>query len=88
MRDPRVGSFVSVNDVMWSVVTFHYAEIYVSSLDRRMTLMKSEALLEVLNSAAGFFRSELAKGTRCARRPTAVSLRQLEEGPRMEKLDQ
>ena len=59
MRDPRVGSFVSVNDVKVSK-DWSDAEIYVSSLQAETEEDKSE-LITVLNKAAGCFRSELAK---------------------------
>ena len=59
MRDPRVGSFVSVNDVKVSK-DLSYAEIYVSSLQAEDAQAQAE-LIGVLNRAAGFFRTELAK---------------------------
>ena len=83
MRDPRVGSFVSVNDVKVSK-DLSYAEIYVSSLQAETEEDKSE-LITVLNKAAGFFRSELAK--RHTMRTTPRTRFQLvERGPRIEKL--
>ena len=59
MRDPRVGNFVSVNDVKVSK-DLSYAEIYVSSLQAEDAQAQTE-LIDVLNRAAGFFRTELAK---------------------------
>ena len=59
MRDPRVGSFVSVNDVRVSK-DLSYADIYVSSLQADGEEQKTE-LVDVLNGAAGYFRSTLAK---------------------------
>lgn len=58
MRDPRVG-LVSVNEVTVSK-DLSYADIYVSSVDAP-SAEDREALIGVLNKAAGFFRSELAK---------------------------
>jgi ribosome-binding factor A len=58
MRDPRVG-LVNVNDVKVSRDR-SYADVYVSSLQTGSAENRAE-LVEVLNKAAGFFRSELAK---------------------------
>ena len=58
MRDPRVG-MVSVNDVRVSR-DLSYADVYVSSIDAD-TEPARHALIEVLNKASGYFRSELAK---------------------------
>ncbi|MEC8046761.1 MAG: 30S ribosome-binding factor RbfA, partial [Pseudomonadota bacterium] len=86
MRDPRVGAFVSVSDVRVSK-DLSYAEIYVSSLDAE-TAEQKQQLLEVLNSAAGFFRSELAKRhkMRTTPKPRFHYDELLESGPRLEKL--
>jgi ribosome-binding factor A len=58
MRDPRVG-MVSVNEVKVSR-DLSYADIYVSSMAAQTDTARQE-LIAVLNGAAGFFRSELAK---------------------------
>jgi len=58
MRDPRVG-MVSVNDVRVSR-DLSYAEVYVSSIEADSEAARL-ALIEVLNKASGYFRSELAK---------------------------
>jgi ribosome-binding factor A len=86
MRDPRVGSFVSVNDVKVSR-DLSYAEIYVSSLQANDEDEK-EALIKVLNGAAGFFRSTLAKRHKMRTTPKPRFHYDLlvEEGPRLEKL--
>jgi ribosome-binding factor A len=86
MRDPRVGSFVSVNDVKVSK-DLSYAEIYVSSLQAETDEDKSE-LIAILNKAAGFFRSELAKRHTMRTTPrTRFHYDELvERGPRIEKL--
>ena len=64
MRDPRVGAFVSVNDVKVSKDLF-YAEIYVSSLQANDAKAKAE-LVDVLNRAAGFFALSYLSATICA----------------------
>jgi ribosome-binding factor A len=58
MRDPRVG-IVNVNEVKVSRDR-SYADVYVSSLQTSTPDERVE-LIKVLNNAAGFFRSELAK---------------------------
>ena len=86
MRDPRVGTFVSVNDVKVSR-DLSYAEIYVSSLQVNSDAEK-QVLIEVLNKASGFFRSTLAKRhkMRTTPKPRFHYDRLVEEGPRLEKL--
>lgn len=86
MRDPRVGSFVSVNDVKVSR-DLSYAEVYVSSLQANSEEDKQE-LIKVLNGAAGFFRSTLAKRHTMRTTPKLRFHYDLlvEEGPRIEKL--
>ncbi len=59
MRDPRIGAFVSINDVRVSK-DLSFADIYISSLQATDERTKAE-LVEVLNKASGFFRSTLAK---------------------------
>ncbi|MEM7078927.1 MAG: 30S ribosome-binding factor RbfA [Pseudomonadota bacterium] len=86
VRDPRVGSLVSVNDVRVSK-DLSYAEVYVSSLSAEDEAARS-ALVEVLNKAAGFFRSTLAKRHKMR---TTPKLRfhydeLVESGPRLEQL--
>ena len=86
MRDPRVGSFVSVNDVKVSK-DLSYAEIYVSSLQAEDAQAQAE-LIGVLNRAAGFFRTELAKRhtMRTTPKPRVHSDELVERGPKLEKL--
>ena len=86
MRDPRVGSFVSVNDVKVSR-DLSFADIYVSSLQANEP-SEREALIEVLNKAAGFFRSTLAKRhkMRTTPKPRFHYDELVEAGPRLEKL--
>lgn len=86
MRDPRVGSFVSVNDVKVSK-DLSYAEIYVSSLQAEDAQAQAE-LIGVLNGAAGFFRTELAKRhtMRTTPKPRFHYDELVERGPKLEKL--
>ena len=86
MRDPRVGSFVSINDVKVSR-DLSYAEIYVSSLQANDAEARAE-LVEVLNRAAGFFRTELAKRhtMRTTPKPRFHDDELVERGPRLEQL--
>ena len=86
MRDPRVGTFVSVNDVKVSK-DLSYADIYVSSLQAVDASSQAE-LVTVLNKAAGFFRSTLAKRhkMRTTPKPRFHYDQLVVEGPRIEKL--
>ena len=86
MRDPRVGPFVSVNDVKVSK-DLSYADIYVSSLQAEDETAK-QGLIEVLNGAAGFFRSSLAKRhtMRTTPKPRFHYDELVESGPRLEQL--
>lgn len=85
MRDPRVG-LVSVNDVTVSK-DLSYAEIYVSSVDTTSAEERDE-LISVLNKAAGFFRSELAKrhSMRTTPKPRFHYDELVEKGPALEAL--
>ena len=86
MRDPRVGSFVMVNDVKVSK-DLSYADIYVSSLQGNDAESQAD-LIAVLNRAAGFFRTELAKrhGMRTTPKPRFHYDELVERGPRLEQL--
>ena len=86
MRDPRVGSFVSVNDVKVSK-DLSYAEIYVSSLQANDAKAQAE-LVDVLNRAAGVFRTELSKRhtMRTTPKPRFHYDELVERGPRLEEL--
>jgi ribosome-binding factor A len=85
MRDPRVG-IVSVNEVTVSK-DLSYADIYVSSVDAP-TDAERETLIAVLNKAAGFFRSELAKrhSMRHTPKPRFHYDEVVERGPALEAL--
>lgn len=85
MRDPRVG-LVSVNEVKVSR-DLSFADVYVSTLTDSEASERTE-LVEVLNKAAGYFRSELAKRHKMR---TTPKLRfhydaLAESAPRMESL--
>ena len=86
MRDPRVGRFVIVNDVKVSK-DLSYADIYVSSLQDNDAGAQAE-LVAVLNGAAGFFRTELAKRhtMRTTPKPRFHYDELVERGPRLEQL--
>lgn len=85
MRDPRVG-LVSINEVKVSR-DLSYADVYVSTLTDSEEPERVE-LVEVLNKAAGYFRSELAKRHKMRTTPKMRfhydSL--AESAPRMESL--
>jgi ribosome-binding factor A len=87
MRDPRVG-IVNVNEVKVSRDR-SYADVYVSSLQTTTVEDRAE-LISVLNKAAGFFRSELAKRHSMRTTPKIrVHYDELiESGPRLEALIQ
>ena len=86
MRDPRVGSFVTINDVRVSR-DLSYADIYVSSLQAESESERAD-LIEVLNKASGFFRSQLAKRhtMRTTPKPRFHYDKLVEQGPALEKL--
>jgi len=85
MRDPRVG-MVSVNEVRVSK-DLSYADVYVSSLDADSASAR-QALIDVLNKAAGYFRSELAKRhkMRTTPKPRFHYDELMESGPKLESL--
>jgi len=85
MRDPRVG-MVSVNEVTVSK-DLSYAEVYVSSHETKTDEERS-GLVDVLNKAAGYFRSELAKrhSMRTTPKPRFHYDEVIEKGPALESL--
>ena len=85
MRDPRVG-MVSVNEAKVSK-DLSWADVYVSSHETRTEAERAE-LLDVLNKAAGYFRSELAKRhkMRTTPKPRFHYDEVVERGPAMESL--
>jgi ribosome-binding factor A len=85
MRDPRVG-LVSVNEVRVSR-DLSYADVYVSALEADSEPAR-RALIEVLNKASGYFRSELAKRhkMRTTPKPRFHYDELMESGPRLESL--
>lgn len=85
MRDPRVG-MVSVNEVKVSK-DLSYAEVYVSSFAAD-TPESRVALIDVLNKAGGYLRTELAKRhrMRTTPKPRFHYDELVESGPRLEAL--
>ena len=85
MRDPRIG-MVSVNEVKVSK-DLSWAEVYVSSHETKTDEERSE-LISVLNKAAGYFRSELAKrhSMRTTPKPRFHYDVVIERGPALESL--
>ncbi|MCZ6458032.1 MAG: 30S ribosome-binding factor RbfA [Gammaproteobacteria bacterium] len=85
MRDPRVG-MVSVNEVSVSK-DLSWADVYVSSIETESTEERDELII-VLNKAAGYFRSELAKrhSMRTTPKPRFHYDEIVERGPRLEAL--
>ena len=77
---------VSVNDVRVSK-DLSYADIYVSSLSAESEQEKDE-IVQVLNKAAGFFRSKLAgrHSMRTTPRPRFHYDEVMERAPRLEAL--
>lgn len=65
LKDPRLDSFVTVTEVSTSA-DLKYAKIFVSSISGKQD---EKNILEVLNSAAGFMRTELAGRIRIRRIP-------------------
>jgi len=65
LRDPRLDEFVAVTEVV-TTADLKYAKIFVSSIGGRQEEAK---VLAVLNAAAGFLRSELAKKVRLKHTP-------------------
>ena len=86
MRDPRIGTFLSVNEVKVSK-DLSFADIYVSSLQAQSEQEKAD-LIAVLNKAAGFFRSTLAKrhSMRTTPKPRFHYDELVEKGPKLEQL--
>ncbi len=59
LKDPRVG-MVTVSSVSVSK-DFSYADVYVSFMDKN-SAEEAEKAVEILEKAAGFLRTQLAKG--------------------------
>lgn len=85
MRDPRVG-MVSVNEAKVSK-DLSWADVYVSSHETKTDEERAE-LVGVLNKAAGYFRSELAKRhtMRTTPKPRFHYDEVIERGPELESL--
>ena len=65
LRDPRLDDFVAVTEVSTSP-DLRRAKIFVSSLSGKQ---EEQKILAVLNSAAGFLRTELARKVTLRRIP-------------------
>lgn len=65
LRDPRLDSFVAITEVSTSP-DLRYARVYISCISGKK---EADKVLEVLNSAAGFLRKELAGKIRLRRIP-------------------
>ena len=65
LRDPRLDAFVAVTEVITSP-DLKYAKVFVSCISGKQ---EEEKTLGVLNAAAGFLRTELAKNLRLRRIP-------------------
>ncbi len=57
VKDPRLGNFIAVTEVATSL-DLKYAKVFVSQFGGEVEKQK---ILRGLNSASGFFRSELSK---------------------------
>jgi ribosome-binding factor A len=64
-RDPRLDAFIAVTEVATSS-DLKYAKVFVSCISGKQEEQKT---LGVLNSAAGYLRTELAKKIRLRRIP-------------------
>jgi ribosome-binding factor A len=65
VKDPRLGAFVTITEVDTSP-DLKYAKIFVSCISGKQEEQKT---LTVLNAAAGFLRTELARNLRLRRVP-------------------
>ena len=65
IKDPRLNAFVTITEVDTSP-DLKYAKIFVSCISGKQEEQKT---LKVLNTAAGFLRTELAKNLKLRRIP-------------------
>ena len=65
VKDPRLGNFIAVTEVSTSP-DLKYAKVFVSRIGSRE---ENQEMLNVLASASGFFRNELAKRLKLRRIP-------------------
>jgi ribosome-binding factor A len=65
LRDPRLNEFVAVTEVSTSP-DLRYAKVFVSCISGRQ---EEQKILEVLNAASGFLRTELARKVKMRRIP-------------------
>lgn len=85
MRDPRVG-MIMVNEVSVSR-DLSWADVYITSIEATTPEERSQ-LISILNKAAGYFRTELAKrhSMRTTPKPRFHYDESVERGPRLEAL--
>jgi ribosome-binding factor A len=65
LRDPRLDEFIAVTEVNTSP-DLKFAKVFVSCMSGQQ---EEQRILGILNSAAGFLRTELAKTVRLRRVP-------------------
>lgn len=70
LRDPRIDEFVAITEVVTSP-DLKYAKVYVSCINGQQ---EEDRILGVLNTAAGFLRTELARNVRMRRVPELTFL--------------
>jgi len=85
MRDPRIG-MVMVNEVTVSR-DLSWADVYVTSMDTTTEAERRE-MIEILNGASGYFRTELSQRhkMRTTPKPRFHYDESVERGPRLEAL--
>jgi len=84
IKDPRIDSFVTVTEVITSA-DLRYAKVYVSSIAGQE---QEASITGVLNDAAGFLRTELARTIKIRRTPelTFIWDNSIERGDRILRL--
>jgi len=65
VKDPRLGDFIAITEVS-TTPDLKYAKVYVSSLTEEGD---RKAVLDALASAAGYFRTNIAKNLKMRRTP-------------------
>jgi ribosome-binding factor A len=68
VKDPRLGNFIAVTEVN-TTPDLKYARIYVSSLEE---VENRQETMKALASAAGFFRTRLAKNLKMRYTPELI----------------
>jgi len=65
VKDPRLGNFIAITEVH-TTPDLKYSKVFVSSLEDNTD---KQEILKALTSAAGFFRSKIAKALDMRRTP-------------------